>query len=212
MTRWSPIERRVRAEFGPLIVGVDEVGRGPLAGPVVACAIVMPPDQRAIGGVNDSKQLNAATRERLAIRIRERAVVVVLGAASVREVDQLNIYHATVLAMQRALARVARGLGQSPDHILVDGNPIRTLGHRHTAVVKGDAKCYAIACASIVAKVVRDRLMHRLAARYDGYAWERNAGYGTPQHREALAVHGLTPHHRRSFCLREQLTLDDLLK
>lgn len=211
MARWSPIERRTRDEFGPLIAGVDEVGRGPLAGPVVACAIVMPPDERAIAGVNDSKQLSSATRERLAATIRERALVIALGAASVREVDRINIYHATVLAMQRALTRAARGLGRAPDHVLVDGVPLRTLGHRHTAVVKGDAKCYAIACASIIAKVTRDRLMTTLAGRYPHYAWERNAGYGTAVHRAALAQHGLTPHHRRSFCLDEQVTLDGLL-
>ncbi|MEQ1689733.1 MAG: ribonuclease HII [Gemmatimonas sp.] len=210
MARWSPIERAVRAEFGPLIAGVDEVGRGPLAGPVVACAIVMPPTQRAIAGVNDSKQLNAVTRERLDRLIRERAIVVSLGAASVREVDRLNIYHATVLAMRRALSRLARVMGRSPDHVLIDGNALRTLGIRHTAVVKGDAKCYAIACASIVAKVTRDRLMHRLAERHGGYAWESNVGYGTPQHLEALAAHGLTPHHRRSFCLDAQTTFDEL--
>ena len=211
MARWSPIERSVRAEFGPLIAGVDEVGRGPLAGPVVACAIVMPPEQRAIGGVNDSKQLDAETRERLALRIRERALGIALGAASVHEVDRLNIYHATVLAMRRALIRLTDRLGRSPDHILIDGKALRTLGHRHTAVVKGDAKCYAIACASIVAKVSRDRLMHALARRYDGYAWDRNVGYGTPYHIEALAALGLTPHHRRSFCLEAQVSFDDLL-
>lgn len=208
MARWSPIERAVRAEFGPLIAGVDEVGRGPLAGPVVACAIVMPPDRRALAGVDDSKQLDAATREALTTKIRQHALVVALGAASVREIERLNIYHATVLAMQRALAKVAPALGQVPHHVLVDGKPLRTLGVPHTAIVKGDAKCYAIACASIVAKVTRDRLMHRLAERYPGYAWERNAGYGTPQHLAALAVQGLTPHHRRTFCVDEQVTLD----
>lgn len=211
MARWSAIERDARARFGPLIAGVDEVGRGPLAGPVVACVVIMPPEMRAIAGIDDSKQLDAPTRERLATRIAERALVVALGAASVREVDRLNIYHATTLAMQRALARVASRLGRAPDHILVDGKPIRTLGHGHTAVVKGDAKCHAIACASIVAKVTRDRLMHRLACRYPGYLWERNVGYGTRQHLAALAVQGLSPHHRRSFCLDEQVTLDDLL-
>jgi ribonuclease HII len=210
MARWSPIERRVRAEYGPLLVGIDEVGRGPLAGPVVACAIVMPPTQRAIAGVDDSKQLDAATRERLAVRIREQALVVSIGAASVREVDRINIYHATVLAMRRALARVGPALGQPPDHVLIDGKPIRTLGTPHTAVVKGDAKCYAIACASIIAKVTRDRLMHALAQRYGAYAWERNVGYGTAQHREALAEHGLTPHHRRSFCLDAQVEFEGL--
>lgn len=210
MARWSPIERRVREQYGPLIVGVDEVGRGPLAGPVVACAIVMPPAQRAIPGVNDSKQLDAPTRERLARRITEQALVVSLGAASVHEVDRLNIYHATVLAMRRALHRVKPTLGRDPDHVLIDGKAIRTLGTTHTAVVKGDARCYAIACASIVAKVTRDRLMHALATRYPAYAWERNVGYGTPHHRESLASQGLTPHHRRSFCLDDQLELEEL--
>ncbi len=208
MARWSPIERRVRDEYGPLIAGVDEVGRGPLAGPVVACAIVMPPGQRAIAGVNDSKQLDAATRERLAVRIRQHAMVVSLGAASVREVDRINIYHATVLAMRRALAGVTSRLGHEPDHVLIDGKAIRTLATRHTAVVKGDARCYAIACASIVAKVTRDRLMYALAARYPGYAWETNVGYGTLHHRAALEDLGLTPHHRRSFCLDAQVSLE----
>lgn len=204
MARWSPIERTLRLQHGPWLVGVDEVGRGPLAGPVVACAVVMPPDRRAIAGVNDSKQLDAATRTALAIKIREQALVVSLGAASAREVDRLNIYHATVLAMRRALNRIPAVLGREPDHVLVDGKPLRTLGRVHTAVVKGDAKCYAIACASIVAKVTRDRLMANLARRYDGFGWERNAGYGTPQHLRALAEHGLTTHHRRSFCQQMQ--------
>lgn len=211
MARWSPIERQARAQHGPLIAGVDEVGRGPLAGPVVACAIVMPPDARAIAGVNDSKQLSAATRETLLATIRERALGIGLGAASVREVDRINIYHATVLAMQRALSQLQRQLERAPDHILVDGKPLRTLGHVHTAVVKGDAKCHAIACASIVAKVTRDRLMTSLAHRYPPYKWERNAGYGTQQHRDALAEFGLTAHHRRSFCLDEQVSLDGIL-
>src|SRR5690606_18549568 len=122
-----------------------EVGRGPLAGPVVACAIVMPPDRRAIAGVDDSKRLDHVTRVRLAARIREQALALSLGAASVREVDQLNIYHATVLAMRRALGRIPTRLGTAPHHVLVDGKPLRTLGLEHTAVVKGDARCYAIA-------------------------------------------------------------------
>lgn len=207
MARWSPIERTLREQHGPLLVGVDEVGRGPLAGPVVACAIVMPPDKRAIRGVNDSKQLDPATRVELAARIREQALVIAVGAASAREVDRINVYHATVLAMQRALARVPHHLGQQPHHVLVDGKPLRTLGVLHTAVVKGDAKCYAIACASIIAKVTRDRLMTSLSRRYPHFAWERNSGYGTAFHRAALAEYGLTPHHRRSFCLDEQVTL-----
>ncbi|HWJ20804.1 MAG TPA: ribonuclease HII [Gemmatimonadaceae bacterium] len=202
--RWSTIERDLRAAGAPLIAGVDEVGRGPLAGPVVACAVVMPPDARAIAGVDDSKRLTCAARVRLAARIRERAIAIGVGAASVREIERINIYHATVLAMRRALARLA----VKPDHVLVDGKTLRTLGVEHTAIVGGDARCYNIACASIVAKVTRDRLMERLAAHYPDYRWERNAGYGTPDHLAGLAARGITPHHRRSFCAVSQLALD----
>ena len=201
--RWSAIEREARAARGPLIAGIDEVGRGPLAGPVVACAVVMPPEERAIAGVDDSKRLSCAARVRLAARIRSRALSVGLGAASVREIDRVNIYHATVLAMRRALAR----LTVAPDHVLVDGKPIRSLAVEHTAVVGGDARCYSIACASIVAKVTRDRLMERLAARYPDYRWEQNAGYGTPDHIRGLSARGVSPHHRRSFCRVSQLFL-----
>ena len=202
--RWSPRERALREAGRRLIAGVDEVGRGPLAGPVVACAVVMPPDVRAIAGVADSKQLDPAERIRLAAQIRRRALGIGLGAASVREIDRLNIYHATVLAMRRALAR----LPVTPDHVLVDGKPLRTLGVEHTAVVGGDDACYCIACASIVAKVTRDRLMTALGARHPGYDWARNVGYGTPAHRRALVEAGLTPHHRRSFAPVGQLVLD----
>jgi len=172
----------------------------------------MPPDKRAISGVDDSKKLDARTRQALSARILDQALAVALGAASAREVDRINIYHATVLAMRRALTRVEARLGAAPDHVLIDGNPLKTLGIVHTAVVKGDAKCYAIACASIVAKVTRDRLMTSLAARYELYGWERNSGYGTPLHLRALAANGLTPHHRRRFCLGLQvsLPLDDI--
>jgi ribonuclease HII len=186
-----------------MLAGIDEVGRGPLAGPVVACAVVMPPDARAIRGVDDSKKLDRAERERMATRIRERALSVGIGAASVREIDRINIYHAAVLAMRRALRR----LRVVPDHVLVDGNPIRSLGVEHTAVVGGDACCHSIACASIVAKVTRDRVMHALARRYPHYRWETNVGYGTADHHAGLASHGLTPHHRRSFSPVAQLTL-----
>src|SRR5690242_17696101 len=131
--RWSIIERELRRTYGPLIAGMDEVGRGPLAGPVVACAVVMPPDERAIVGVDDSKRLMAAQRERLAVKIRERALAIGVGAASVREIDRLNIYHATVLAMRRALGRLC----VVPDHLIIDGNSIRTLPMPHTAVIGG---------------------------------------------------------------------------
>jgi ribonuclease HII len=201
--RWSPLEKQLRQTRGPLLAGVDEVGRGPLAGPVVACAVVMPADSRAIRGVDDSKKLGPEEREVLAARIRERALCVGVGAASVREIDRLNIYHAAVLAMRRALGR----LSVTPDHILIDGNPMRTLGREHTAVVGGDARCHSIACASIVAKVTRDRLMRALSRRHPHYHWETNVGYGTPEHHGGLASHGITAHHRRSFSPVAQLRL-----
>ena len=202
--RWSTIERDLRVGAGALIAGVDEVGRGPLAGPVVACAVIMPPDQRAIRGVDDSKKLTAKVRVELAARIRERAVAVGIGAASVREIDRLNIYHASTLAMRRALSR----LHVAPDHVLVDGRAIRTLTVPHTAIVHGDARCFSIACASIIAKVTRDRLMCALAAKHPGYRWERNVGYATQDHIDGLATQGITKHHRRTFFRVSQLTLD----
>ena len=164
----------------------------------------MASNARAIRGVDDSKTLNRAEREKLAARILERALSVSIGAASVREIDRLNIYHATALAMRRAITR----LSVQPDHVVIDGNPIRTLGIEHTAVVKGDSCCHSIACASIVAKVTRDRLMHALARRYPHYRWETNVGYGTAEHQAGLASHGLTPHHRRSFVAAHQLAFD----
>ncbi|PYO46710.1 MAG: ribonuclease HII, partial [Gemmatimonadetes bacterium] len=147
--RWTTIERDLRREKGPLLAGVDEVGRGPIAGPVVACAVIMPPETRAIAGVDDSKRLTHVQRVRLAAKIRERAVAFALGAASVREIDRINIYQASVLAMRRALGR----LKVTPDHVVIDGRAMRTLPIPHTAVVHGDARCFSIACASILAKV-----------------------------------------------------------
>lgn len=196
MGRWSAVERSLRADGARLIAGVDEVGRGPLAGPVFACAVIMPPTARAIAGVEDSKKLSAAERERLARKIIEKAVSVALGAASVREIAALNIYQATSLAMRRALRR----LRVRPDAVLVDGKPIKTLGVAHRAFVGGDSRIYSIACASIVAKVARDRLMKALAVRHPGYAWDANAGYGTPAHIAGLRLMGMTAHHRALFC------------
>ena len=195
LKRWTHIERDLRKERGPLLAGVDEVGRGPLAGPVVACAVIMPPDMKAIRGVDDSKMLTAAERNKLAGRIRERALAWALGAASVREIERLNIYQASVLAMRRALTR----LSVQPDHVIIDGKTMRTLPVPHTAIVHGDARCHSIACASIIAKVTRDLLMARLAVRYPAYTWERNVGYTTRAHIRGLDSHGITPHHRRSF-------------
>jgi ribonuclease HII len=186
-----------------LVAGVDEAGRGPLAGPVLAAAVVFAPGV-GIRGVNDSKQLNAQKREALFAEIRSKALAIGVGAASTKEVDRLNILRASHLAMRRAIMR----LPFEPHHIIVDGLPVYELGERHTAVVDGDAKVHAIACASIVAKVIRDRAMHMLATRYPGYGWDHNVGYGTQEHRDAIGVIGLTPHHRRSFEPNSQLRLE----
>ena len=201
--RWSGIERELRATHGPLLAGVDEVGRGPLAGPVVACAVIMPPDKRAIAGVDDSKRLCESDRVRLARKIRDSAMAIGVGAASVREIDTYNIYHASTRAIRRALNR----LPQQPNHVVIDGKSIRTLGIEHTAVVHGDARCYGIACASIVAKVLRDNLMRRLARRYPAYGWEKNCGYATLEHIAVIDSIGGSPHHRTSFRNRDQLEL-----
>ncbi len=176
------------------IAGVDEVGRGPLAGPVTAAAVVL--DPAAIPpGLADSKALSAAARDRLFGQIMATADVCV-AHASVEEIDALNILQASFLAMTRAVA----GLSCAPDHLLIDGNRLpRDLPCGAEAIVKGDARCLSIAAASIVAKVVRDRLMVDLAQQYPGYGWEANAGYPTPAHREALLNLGVTPAHRRSF-------------
>lgn len=185
------------------VAGLDEVGRGPLAGPVVAAAVVLPAGSEGCGA-EDSKRLTAVQREQLAEEIVKVAHAVGIGAASATEVDRLNIRKATAVAMQRALQR----LSVTPQHILVDGLPVPELGLEwQTAVVGGDAAVHSIACASILAKVCRDRLMERLAARYPVYGWERNKGYATEEHREALHQHGPSPHHRRTFQTVEQLTL-----
>jgi ribonuclease HII len=202
--RWSTIERDLRATHGPLIAGVDEVGRGPLAGPVVACAVVMPPDRRAMPGINDSKQLTAKKRDEMAKKIFANALGIGIGAASVREIDRFNILQASILAMKRALRR----LPVVPNHVVLDGREARTLDVTHTAVIHGDARCYSIACASIIAKITRDRVMRALASRHPGYSWEHNAGYATVLHLRGIAERGITAHHRRSFLPVRQLSLD----
>jgi ribonuclease HII len=164
----------------------------------------MPPETRAIAGVDDSKRLSHAQRVRLAGKIRERAVSFALGAASVREIERINIYQASALAMQRALQR----LKVAPDHVVIDGRAMRTLPVPHTAVVHGDARCFSIACASILAKVTRDHLMTRLGRRYPHYIWDHNAGYTTREHVAGLTAHGITPHHRKSFCRISDLILE----
>ncbi len=187
------------------VAGVDEVGRGPLAGPVVAAAVILPPNCTPIRGADDSKKLTPAEREKLAQRILKRALCVRLGAASASEIDRINILRASALAMKRAVMK----LFPAPDHLLVDGLAMPELGlDRQTAIVGGDGEVLSIACASIVAKVYRDRLMCRLALRYPQYGWEHNKGYATPEHREAIFTYGMTPHHRRSFHPMDQLALD----
>jgi ribonuclease HII len=195
-------ERRLWNAGVVRVVGVDEVGVAPTCGAVVAAAVIMKPGCHRIPGVRDSKTLSAAQRERLAPMIRARAVAVGIGAASVREIDQLNIYHATHLAMRRA-------------HVLVDGNRItgfEALVGPYSNIVDGDAKVYSIACASVVAKVVRDRMMERLALRYPGYGWEHNQGYATLEHRMAIRRLGLTPFHRRSFLALQRTLAGDQLE
>jgi ribonuclease HII len=174
------------------IVGVDEVGRGPLAGPVTACAVRLDP-KRIPAGLRDSKVLTAGRREVLFAEIMAVAEVSV-AHASADEIDSLNILRASHLAMERAVA------GLSPDHVLIDGNLIpRGLTCPATAIVKGDARCLSIAAASIVAKVTRDRIMVDLAQQHPGYGWEANAGYPTKAHLQALQTLGVTAWHRRSF-------------
>ena len=194
-----------------LLVGVDEAGRGPLAGPVVAAAVVFPARCTAVRGLRDSKILPARIRLRLARRIRQRALCFAIGAASSREIDRLNIRVATALAMRRAIARlVARGplAGGGPrPRILIDGLPLPEIGFEHQALVDGDARCQSIAAAAILAKTVRDLLMQRLAPRYPGYGWDTNVGYGTEEHQLGLRLHGPTRHHRVTFAPIAQLTL-----
>jgi len=187
-------ERRFWSRGISGVAGVDEAGRGPLAGPVVAAAVILPPGC-CVDGATDSKALDPARRRALFQEIRRQALAVGVGAASPREIDRMNILAATTLAMDRAL----QALGIRPGHVVVDGLPVRGLAWRHDAVVKGDARVHVVGCASIVAKVLRDGLMLRLAPRYPGYGWETNMGYGTPPHREALRTLGPTPHHRLTF-------------
>ncbi|TYB77827.1 ribonuclease HII [Maritimibacter fusiformis] len=176
------------------VAGVDEVGRGPLAGPVTAAAVVLDPD-RIPAGLNDSKALTAKRREALFAEIMAVAQVSV-AHASVDEIDRLNILYASHLAMERAVA----GLAPSPDRLLIDGNLVPAgLTVEARAVVKGDARCLSIAAASIIAKVTRDRIMVGLAQQHPGYGWETNAGYPSKRHISALQDIGVTPHHRRSF-------------
>lgn len=185
-------EVSLRLHGGP-ICGIDEAGRGPWAGPVVAAAVILDP-RNIPAGIADSKALDADARERLYARITETAVFGI-GTADVERIDRDNILHATMWAMQQAVAQ----LPTRPRLALIDGNRAPILGCESRTIVQGDAKCLSIAAASIIAKVSRDRLMIALGRAFPGYGFERHKGYGTAEHAEALARLGVTPYHRRSF-------------
>jgi len=185
-----------------LVAGVDEAGRGPLAGPVVAAAVILD-DLKPIPGLADSKTLSVRQRERLSEAIYARALCFSVAQASVEEIDQLNILQATLLAMRRAVM----GLRLKPNKVLVDGNRLPTLEIMAEAVVQGDRKVPAISAASILAKVARDRWCLEIDAEYPAYGFAAHKGYGTAQHLEALKRHGATPWHRRSFSPVAQVLL-----
>lgn len=188
-------ERALRARGIFLVAGVDEAGRGPLAGPVVAAAVILP-DDCTLEGLDDSKKLTARKREHFHAILTARADIHWgIGQAEVAEIDKLNILRATHLAMARALEALPR----KPGHALVDGLPVRGLPVPHTALVAGDTLSLSIAAASIMAKVTRDRLMTALDAEYPQYGFARHKGYGVREHLEALRSHGPSPVHRRSF-------------
>jgi len=204
LSQTSGIEASYRAMGIQRIAGVDEAGRGPLAGPVVAAAVIFPADT-SIEGVDDSKKLSAARRESLAVLIRRQALAVGVGVVSHEEIDRINILQATNLAMEQAV----RALGEEPDLLLVDGNSFRHGSYRFLNIVDGDALCFSIAAASIIAKVERDRMMLEYDRQFPEYGFASHKGYGTEQHRKAIARFGLSPIHRKTF--RVQLDLWDIV-
>jgi len=171
--------------------GCDEVGRGPIAGPVVACSVIV--NDEFISGVNDSKKISLKKREILSELITSKYTYA-LGEASVKEIEEINILNATILAIKRAIA----SLPKTPEVMLIDGN-MKFLNPRYINIIKGDQKSYSIACASIVAKVYRDNLMKKLSVEYPEYGWDHNAGYGTKKHIDAINKFGITKHHRKNF-------------
>ena len=187
------IENSLRPNGYEVIMGVDEVGRGPWAGPVTACAVILDPENIP-PGLNDSKKLSAKRRAQLFEEIINSSLVSCVHV-EVGEIDKINILQATFRAMERSISKLP-----IPDHILIDGNKLPpNLPSPATAIIKGDSKSVSIAAASIIAKVTRDRLMADLSLEYPGYGWEKNAGYGTKMHQSGLLNNGVTPHHRRSF-------------
>ena len=189
-----PEQRTLTWDTGGLLAGVDEAGRGPLAGPVVAAAVILD-DLKPIAGLNDSKKLSEKRREKLYDEILAKALCCSIAEASVKEIDELNILQATLLAMRRAV----EGLRLKPVKVLVDGNRLPVLDVRAEAIVQGDALVPAISAASILAKVSRDRMCVQLHAQYPQYGFDRHKGYGTAEHLQALAEHGPSPWHRTSF-------------
>jgi ribonuclease HII len=194
LTRLSSFEQLLWDQGIELVGGVDEVGMAPLAGPVIACAVIFPRGTR-IAGVNDSKQLTAEEREALEPQIRAAAVAVGIGRAEVHEIDSINIYHAGLLALRRAVL----ALSPLPQHLLVDARKLKELPFPQQAIIKGDAKSITIGAASIVAKVHRDALMSELDRAHPGYGFSSHKGYPTPVHLSALEALGACPIHRRSF-------------
>ncbi len=196
------IERDLRRRGIIKIAGVDEVGVGPLAGPVLAAAVILPEDVR-LRGIDDSKKVPAAVRERLAARIQASAIGIGIGIVEPEEIDRLNIYRAALEAMRRAVM----ALPVLPDHVLVDARQIPNLTVPQTALIDGDARSYCIAAASIVAKVARDRIMCDLDVAYPQYGFREHMGYATAQHLAAIERHGPSPIHRRSFAPVRELRL-----
>jgi ribonuclease HII len=187
-------ETHAAERFGALIAGIDEAGRGPLAGPVCAAAVILNPGNTP-NGIDDSKKLSEVRREKLFTLINATAIAVGVGLASVEEIDRINILQATFLAMARAV----EALNPAPAYALIDGRDVPPLPCPGEAIIKGDGLSLSIAAASIVAKVTRDRIMRELDAEFPGYGWAKNKGYGTQMHMEGLRSLGLTPHHRRDF-------------
>lgn len=196
------VERQLWASGVMRVAGVDEVGVGPLAGPVLAAAVVLPSDVR-LRGVDDSKTLSPARRTELAARIRDCALGIGLGLVDVEDIDRWNIYRAALEAMRRAVL----ALPAPPEQLVVDARTVPGIAVPQLALVGGDARCYSVAAASIVAKVARDQLMRDLDRVYPQYGFAENMGYGTAQHLAAIARHGPSPVHRRSFAPVRQLTL-----
>ena len=191
---WLEFEKEALAKGYKSVCGVDEAGRGPLAGPVCAAAVILP-EGVIIDGVNDSKKLSEKKRESLFDVIREQALSYSIAYATVDEIEEINILNATMLAMRRAID----GLEIKADYAMIDGNKIPPIDIDAECIVKGDAKSMSIACASILAKVSRDRLLYKYAEEYPMYGFDKHKGYGTKVHREAILKYGPCPYHRKSF-------------